>query len=94
MLGEKIPAEWVRVYGAEKAQRLRLLSRKIEKIPEAPVNYVLRGELYLSVNEYERAAADFRQALALAEALDPELDWGYINAAYIDRAHEGLRQAT
>lgn len=94
MLGEKIPTEWVNAYGVEASQRLRILSKKIEKFPDAPVNFVLRGELYLSVNEYEKAAADFQQALTLAEQLDPELDWGYINAAYIDRAHIGLSQIT
>jgi len=56
------------------------------------VNFVLRGELYLSVDEYEKATADFQMALTLAEQLDPELDWGYINSAYIDRAHKGLSQ--
>jgi tetratricopeptide (TPR) repeat protein len=92
MLGTNIPTEWLRKYGADGAQRMRVLTKKIEKFPEAPVNYVLRGELYLSAGEYEEAEADFGRAITLAEALDPELDWGYINAAYIDRAHEGLRQ--
>src|SRR5512134_2579212 len=32
-------------------QRLRSLSLAIEKYPETPANYVLRGELYLDVGE-------------------------------------------
>ncbi len=94
MLGEKIPKEWIDTYGADAAQRLRLLSKKIEKLPDAPVNFVLRGELYLAAGETEKAAADFQKAITLAEQLDPELDWGYINTAYIDRAIKGLRQIT
>ncbi len=74
--------------------RLAALTRKIVAYPEVPVNYVLRGELYLSLNQPAAAAHDFEQAITLGEALDRELDWGYLNAAYIDRANEGLRRLT
>ncbi len=73
--------------------RIDALTRKIEQYPAAPVNYVLRGEIYLLGGDRELAAADFERAIDLAEQRDPELDWGYINAAYIDRAVAGLRQA-
>lgn len=75
----------------DEQHRLRLLNRKIEQFPESPVNYVLRGELYAAAGDEESAASDFRTAIRLAEKLDPELDWGYVNTAYIDRAEEGLR---
>lgn len=72
--------------------RLAALTSKIIAYPEVPVNYVLRGELHLSLNQPDSAAHDFEQAIRLAEALDSELDWGYLNASYIDRANEGLRR--
>ncbi len=88
--------EGFRVGGSvsEADPQLDALSRKIMQYPDAPVNYVLRGEVYLDYHDTERAAADFRQAIALAEDQDATLDWGYINAAYIDRAVDGLRKTT
>src|ERR1700694_2646321 len=72
--------------------RIAILTRKIDQYPGAPVNYVLRGEVYLENGDFELAAADFRAALALAEQQDETLDWGYVNAAFMDRAEEGLRR--
>jgi hypothetical protein len=74
-------------------QRLRSLSLAIEKHPETPANYVLRGELYLDVGENELAAADFQRALELAEAQFEASDWGGIAQVMRDRAEAGLEKA-
>ena len=78
----------------ENTNRLIALTQKIDRYPEAPVNYVLRGEIYLSIGDNLSAETDFRQAIALSEQRDPELDWGYLNTAFLDRAVEGLRQVS
>ena len=72
--------------------RLDLLTRAIEAHPEAPANYVIRGELLLEAEDYELAAQDFETALSLAQPLAESSNWGYINQALIDRARQGLRQ--
>jgi len=73
-------------------QRLRSLSLTIEKYPDTPANYVLRGELYLDVNEYELAAADFQRALELASTQFEASDWGGIAQVMRDRAEAGLER--
>jgi tetratricopeptide (TPR) repeat protein len=76
----------------EAVTRVETLSRAIERRPEAPVNYVLRGEALLDGGDYEAAASDFERALALANPSAETANWGYINRALADRAHEGLRR--
>ena len=73
--------------------RIEALTRAIEQYPNTPTNYVLRGEVYLTIKQHSLAAADFHRALGLAEARVDELPWGYANAAVIDRAQNGLRHA-
>ena len=68
-----------------------LLSRAIGKHPDAPVNYLLRGEAWLALDQTDRARADFETARRLAEGLLTQSAWGYIYQAYIDRADAGLR---
>ncbi len=72
--------------------RIDVLTESIGRFPDAVANYVLRGELYLATGGHDLAAADFTTALALSERDAESLDWGYINAAYTDRAREGLRR--
>src|SRR5258708_7965573 len=67
------------------------LSAAIEHYPDAPANYVLRGELYLDEGQIALAAQDFQRALELADPLAESATWGYINEALADRAREGLR---
>jgi tetratricopeptide (TPR) repeat protein len=74
-------------------QRLRSLSLAIEKYPDTPANYVLRGELYLDVGEHELAAADFQRALEQAAAQFETSDWGGIAQVMRDRAESGLAKA-
>jgi hypothetical protein len=72
--------------------RLQELNDAIERYPNTPTNYVLRGEVYLAFNQHALAAADFKRALDLAEARLDGLPWGYATAAFIDRARIGLRR--
>lgn len=72
--------------------QVRLLSRLIEANPDAPVNYLLRGEEWLACGQFEQARADFEAAWARSERLLVQSAWGYIYQSYIDRAQAGLRQ--
>ena len=73
--------------------RIDILSESIERYPEAPSNYVIRGEALLDEGQNEWAAHDFTAALQLAEAQAQAANWGYIYQALYDRAQEGLRRA-
>lgn len=78
---------------AANAERLITLTAALQHQPDALANWVLRGELYLEVGEYALAAADFQQALTLADALFKQERWGIITQALRDRAITGLKQA-
>lgn len=71
---------------------LGVLTAAIQRHPEAPSNYVVRGEFYLGRGEILAAAADFRRALQLAESGAAGAVWGYVYTALADRAREGLRR--
>lgn len=71
-------------------ERLIALSRAIERHPESPANYVVRGELFLEIGQQARAAEDFQMALVLAEAQFANDDWGLVSQALQDRALAGL----
>jgi tetratricopeptide (TPR) repeat protein len=73
--------------------RVELLTAAIEHNPDAPSNYVFRGEILLDGGDYDLAAEDFRKALQLAEDQAETANWGYIYRALADRAREGLRRA-
>jgi len=49
------------------SRRLYALTHAIAVAPDAAVNYVLRGELYLERSQFTRAAEDFEVALEIAE---------------------------
>ena len=72
--------------------RVDVLTAAIELHPEAPVNYVLRGEALVEARDYALAAEDFRKALELAETQAETANWGYIYRALADRAREGLHR--
>ncbi len=74
------------------AERLVALTRAIERQPESPANYVIRGEVYEEIGERARAEEDFRTALKLAEAQFADDDWGMVSQALQDRAVAGLRR--
>ena len=71
--------------------RIEALTAAIELHPDAPVNYVFRGEALLENRFYQEAAADFGRGLELADSLAESANWGYIYRALADRAREGLR---
>ncbi len=85
-------SEPVSTRAAQANPHIRVLTRMVELSPEAPVNYVLRGEEWLIYGEVERARTDFERARAQADHLLSESAWGYVYQAYIDRADAGLRQ--
>lgn len=94
------PGMWQRVLrmaglgrptGTELEMRLADLNRAIAEHPDAAMNYVLRGELYLEVRDDQLARADFEQALALAAQEVETADWGIIAQVAQDRAAQGLR---
>jgi hypothetical protein len=72
--------------------RVDLLTAAIKLRPEAPVNYILRGEALAEAGDYSLAEEDFRKGLELAEAQAETADWGYIYRALADRAREGLHR--
>jgi tetratricopeptide (TPR) repeat protein len=74
-------------------RRIESLSRAVAEYPDAPTNYVLRGELYLEFGDFTLAEADFRQALELAAKQVESEDWGVIAQVVQDRAQTGLAEA-
>ena len=68
------------------------LDYAIQQEPDAPVNYLLRGEFWLQAGDYQRAWDDFEAARELAQEALASSDWGYIYQSYIDRADVRLHQ--
>ncbi len=88
------PSAWQRLRRLFRREtRLYNLNWAISAFPDAPANYVLRGELLLDLGDTVGAAADFRRALELAVAEVGAEDWGLIAQALQDRALVGLRDA-
>ena|GEM_PF-1093748 len=79
--------------GADVSRALRHLDEAIENAPDAPANYVLRGELYLRAREYALAQRDFQRAYELATGQFERSDWGILAQAMQDRALAGLQKA-
>ena len=75
------------------AERIRHLDAAIENAADTPTNYVLRGELYLTLREYALARRDFQRAQELAAAQFQKSDWGLMAQAMQDRALVGLQKA-
>ncbi len=90
---EPRPSWWARLTGRtmDHDQRLLALDEAIARAPSAAVNYVLRGELLLQHGAADEAAADFQQALRLAEAELAASRWGISAQVTRDRALTGLR---
>lgn len=68
------------------------LDYAIQQEPDAPVNYLLRGEYLMQAGEFERAWDDFETARYLAQEALASSDWGYIYQSYIDRAERRLNE--
>lgn len=85
---------WARITGqAGRERRLSQLSSAIAEDPDAPANYVLRGELRLKAGDYEGAEADFERALILSRSKVQLSDWGLVAQVMQDRALFGLEAA-
>lgn len=70
--------------------RLYALDSAIERYPDAPVNYLLRGEYWFELGSFQQAQADFIRVCDLAVQALAESDWGYIYQSYLDRAEQRL----
>lgn len=91
--GERQPGLLDRLLGrARRRERLNALNFAIASYPESPVNYVLRGELYLAARDDDQAAHDFEMALSLADSAFTQSDWGLVAQSARDRALVGLRR--
>ena len=92
-----LPEDWrmrrASIHRRELTERIQNLTAQIDRYPHTPVNFVVRGEVYLANGQAEAAKGDFQRALDLAEGRVDELPWGYVNAGLIDRAREGLNEA-
>lgn len=91
--------DWVRLrllgqdVFAEYRQRLANLDQAIAHYPDAPANYLQRGEFYLRLGNHTAAAEDFHKALELAAADYEASAWGVLAQSVRDRALEGLAEA-
>lgn len=74
-------------------QRLEELFKAIAAHPDSFTNYVLRGEVYLQMGEYESALTDFEIAQKLASEHLAVDNWGLMAQVMQDRALVGLAQA-
>ena len=70
--------------------RVKELTQAIERYPQSPVNYVLRGEAHWDEGHGLEALRDFQAALKLAESRDTT--WEFVNRSILDRARQGLRR--
>lgn len=90
--------EWLRVrllghdVAGAREEQLAHLNHAIRRNPASPANYVLRGELYLTVGYVGLARVDFERALRLADEEYENDTWGLLSQALRDRAQEGLRR--
>ncbi len=78
--------------GENRGQRLQQLHQAIADSPDAAVNYLLRGELYLEMHERGWAKADFERAAALAQEQYESRRWGIEAQAVQDRALRHLER--
>lgn len=56
-------------YAGDYREAIRIFSEGIEKHPEDPRFYRHRGHRYISIREFDRAIADFEQAVELMEGM-------------------------
>lgn len=86
--------DWLRgLFSGPLDQRLDDLTDAINLYPEAPSNYVQRGEIYMQMGEYELAVLDFEIALELAAEQFDEDKWGFLSQTQRDQAEYGLQRA-
>jgi len=71
-------------------RQLENLNYAIKHHPDAPANFLLRGEYWMQAGEIEQAREDLSTARELAEKLIETNDWVSIPQSYIDRIDEAL----
>lgn len=79
---------------ADHHAELEALSMSIELYPDNPTSYLLRGEHFEAQRQFHLAAADYQQALTLAQDEVQIARWGLIAQVAQDRAMMGLRRVT
>lgn len=88
---------WLSLSAADRQNRqqarIQSLTRQISRDQASAALYLCRGEHYLEAGDLASAAADFRQALALAEVQFKTEMWGVVAQALRDRAFRGLQNA-
>jgi hypothetical protein len=88
------PSVWQRIFGVfSRDSRLYDLNWAVKAYPNAPANYVLRGELLLRQGDLFGAIADFRRGYELAAAGVENEAWGVVAQSLQDRSLAGLRDA-
>lgn len=73
-------------------ERIQSLTRALSRDPASAAAFLCRGESYFEAGDSVSAAADFRQAFALAEVQFKTETWGVVAQALRDRAFRGLQQ--
>jgi tetratricopeptide (TPR) repeat protein len=79
--------------GRRDRARMHELNALIDSYPEAAVNFVERGELYLKAGELDAAGQDFEEAVRLSEAEYRASRFGLAAQVIRDRALAGLHAA-
>ncbi len=79
--------------GSDIDERLDELEAAIKEYPDKAVNYVLLGELFAELYEYQLAVEYFDIGLRLATQQVAAEDWGIIAQTLQDRALVGLTAA-
>ena len=72
------------------SRQLKNLNIAIKLHPDAPINYLLRGESWLRQGELDRAEDDLMKASQLAKDAILTSDWEYLLQSYLDRIEEML----
>ncbi len=72
------------------SDRLYALEAAIERDPNTPVHYLLRGEFWVEQGDFQQAQADFIKVCDLVAQMIDTSDWGYIYQSYLDRAEQQL----
>lgn len=87
-------SEWLQaLFTGVTPGQLDNLTARINARPDAPSNYVVRGEFYLQQRGYAAAYRDFQRALNLAATQFEASNWGLIEQTLQDRAQVGLDAA-
>ncbi len=90
--------DWVRGlfgrdYKAAYQERYDMLNRAAQHNPDDAAIYLQRGELFLELRDYDRAAVDLQKAAELASADYETRPWGIVSQMVRDRALAALEQA-